>query len=346
MDSFWRIIAHPMQPIAPATTTTTAFIGALRDDRPVYEAQRIIAPIRGETPLARALSQFFLQGAREAWIVRVPAEDPDLPRALAAFPSANLVAMPDLFTLAGRAYLQSIAAIASDCAQRRAFFIVDPPADWKSVDDIVARIGDVAAIVRENGAIYWPPLVDGSTPMPPSGAVAAVYINSDESRGVWSAPAGIQTPLPAVTPAVALSDAENGIINPLGVNAIRRFPTYGTVVWGARTLANGYVNVRRLLLFIESSIVQSLQWTVFQPNDEQLWSEVTRVVEDFLADLWRSAAFVGAKPEEAFFVRCDSTTMTQDDIANGRLFVQIGVAPTHPPEFVIMRISAKAQASS
>lgn len=340
-------------PIAPATTTTTAFLGALPDGGALYVAEQLTSVPQGTTPLAVALSQFFLGGARNPWIVRLPEADPDFTKALAALdevPSLNLVAMPELATLAGDAHRRGVAAIASYCANRGAFFIVDPPSDWKDVDSVTAKIGDLA-FVRENGAIYWPQLLDGTpAPMAPSGAVAAVYVTTDESRGVWVAPAGVNAPLAAVSPAVTMSEAENGAINSVGVNAIRTFPAYGTLVWGARTLAGAdalgsqykYVSVRRLALFIEQSIAAGLQWTVFEPNAEPLWSSIALQVNEFMTGLWRAGAFQGITPDAAFFTRCDSTTMTPDDIENGQIYVMVGFAPVQPAEFIVLQIGARA----
>jgi len=279
--------------IQPAATTTTVFIGAVSDDSPLYEARAVTSPIAGDTLLARSLSQFFLGGAPSGWIVPVPSANVDLPRALAAIDpvAVNLLAMPDLAAMATSDHLAALAPIASYCARRGAFFIIDPPSDWTSVDAVQNHIGPVASAVRENGAIYWPSLLSGTSKVPASGGVAAVYISTDVSRGVWVAPAGVLAPLADATPAILLNDAQNGLINPLGVNAIRSFPVYGTVVWGARTLdgADGlgsqwkYVPVRRLALFIEASIKAGLQWTVFQPNTEALWANIRATVTSFMS---------------------------------------------------------------
>ena len=293
-----------MHPILPATTTTTAVIDA--------EA----------TSLTQALA------------------------ALDDVPSLNLVAMPALATMSGDGYEQAIAAISTYCAQRRAFFIVDPPAAWTSVDAVVKGVDGVASIVKENGATYWPLLTSGSA----SAAIASVYAATDNARGVWKAPAGITAVLPDAHPAYKLTHAENGILNPLGVNCIRTFPVYGTVVWGARTLAGAdvlqsdwkYVNARRLALFIESSIIDGLQWTAAEPNAEPLWSEIRLSVTAFLRDLWTAGAVPGITPAQAFFVECDATTTTQSDIDNGRLNVVVGFAPTTPAEFVILQIAVSA----
>lgn len=341
-----------MTTIAPATTTTTAFIGASADG-PFYEAQSISAALPGNSSLDQAVSQFFLGGAKSAWIVRVPVENAVLSNALAALdavPSLNLIAMPDLATLGGDAYKSALTEIAPYCAMRRAFFIVDPPVDWTDVDAVTNGVSGVASLVGENGAIYWPLLLAENTKTPISGGVAAVYVTSDESRGVWKAPAGTSATLPGVTPAYLATNAENGVLNPLGVNVIRDFPVYETVVWGARTLAGAdqlssdwkYVSVRRLTLFIESSINAGLKWTVFEPNDARLWSVITQLVVEFLSQLWSAGAFAGGKQSESFFVQCDSTTTSNEDIQNGMVNVIVGFAPVMPAEFVVLQIVAMA----
>ena len=270
----------------------------------------------------------------------------DLAKALAALdavPSLSLVSMPALATLCGETYNGAIAVIASYCASRRAFFIIDPPSDWTSVDAVVRGAGAVASIVQENGAIYWPPLTSGAA----SGAVTGVYVATDTTRGVWKAPAGIEAALPGAEPAYLLTNADNAILNPLGVNCIRSFPVYGTVVWGARTLSGTsdwrYVSVRRLALFLESSIIGSLTWTATERNAEPLWSEIRESVGSFLFDHWRLGAFAGATPAQAFFVQCDSTTTTQDDIDAGRLNVDVGFAAVRPAEFILLRIGLWAR---
>jgi len=341
-----------MPPITPATTTTTAFIGA-SPDGPFYEAQSIAAALPGDFPLAQGVSQFFLGGAQSAWIVRVPVENAVLSSAFTALDavlSLNLITMPDLSTLEGDTYQSALAEIAAYCAKRRAFFIVDPPVDWTDVDSVTNGVSGVASIVAENGAIYWPLLVAGTTKTPISGGVAAVYVTTDESRGVWKAPAGTTATIPGVMPAYPVTDAENGVLNPLGVNVIRNFPVYGTVVWGARTLAGAdalssewkYVNVRRLSLFIESSINAGLKWTIFEPNTEALWASITQSVVEFLSQLWSAGAFAGGKPSESFFVQCDSSTTSINDIENGLVNAVVGFAPSFPAEFIVLQIIAMA----
>ncbi len=191
--------------------------------------------------------------------------------------------------------------------------------------------------------------------LPPSGAVAGLVAQVDRTRGVWKAPAG-EALRGVARPAVAVDDAFQEALNVdpasgKSVNAIRSFTGRGTLVWGARTLAGNdsewrYVNVRRLALFLEQSLDAGTQWAVFEPNDANTWGRLKAAVENFLLGLWRQGALQGAKPEQAFFVAVGlGQTMTQDDIDNGRLIVQVGFAPLRPAEFVILRITHKLRTS-
>lgn len=196
-------------------------------------------------------------------------------------------------------------------------------------------------------AVYYPwievsnPLTGGRMLMPPGAHVAGIYARSDVERGVHKAPAN-EVVRGALDLEFQITKGEQDILNPRGINVIRAFPGRGIRVWGARTVSTDpewkYVNVRRLFLFLEESIDEGTQWVVFEPNNEQLWARVKQTVTQFLTTVWRTGALMGTTPEEAFFVKVDRTTMTQDDIDNGRLIVEIGVAPTKPAEFVIFRI--------
>jgi phage tail sheath protein FI len=197
-------------------------------------------------------------------------------------------------------------------------------------------------------AAYYYPWVVVSDPrtgarveVPPSGAVCGIYARTDNTRGVWKAPAN-----EPVNGALDLRyDVDTGAqenLNPKGVNAIRRFPGRGIRVWGARTLSSDpmwkYVNVRRLFIFLEASIYYATQWVVFEPNDPRLWARVKQTITLFLRSQWREGALFGDKEEEAFHVSVGRDTMTEDDILNGRLIVEIGIAPVRPAEFVIFRL--------
>jgi phage tail sheath protein FI len=195
------------------------------------------------------------------------------------------------------------------------------------------------------GAYYtpWPSITvgDRQVDLPPSGYITGVYARTDNDRGVWKAPAN-EVVLGITGLHVYITTGEQDLLNPRGVNAIRRFEGRGIRVWGARTLSSNpelrYVNVRRFLIFLEASIDRGTQWVVFEPNTPDTWSRVVDSVSAFLHTQWRSGALFGRKPEDAFYVRCDETTMTVDDIQNGRLICEIGVAIVRPAEFVIFRI--------
>jgi uncharacterized protein len=201
-------------------------------------------------------------------------------------------------------------------------------------------------------AYYYPwievydPVSRGPVRIPPSGHVAGIIARTDIERGVFKAPAN-EVVRGATNLEFPITKAMQDMLNPRGVNCIRDFRSDGRGIrlWGARTMSSDplwkYINVRRLFLFIEESIEEGTQWVVFEPNDEPLWAQVRRTVENFLIGVWRSGGLMGRTVEEAFFVKCDRTTMTQDDIDNGRLVCYIGVAPVKPAEFVIFRISQK-----
>jgi phage tail sheath protein FI len=204
-------------------------------------------------------------------------------------------------------------------------------------------------------AFYYPwiSISDPSTGarklVPPGGHVLGLYARTDAEVGVFKSPAN-DTLRGALDLEFAITDGQQDVLNPKGANAIRNFPGRGIVVWGARTMtANSlwkYISVRRLFIFLERSIYEGTQWVVFEPNDQRLWARVTDSIRLFLRTQWRAGALFGAREQDAFFVTCDQTTMTQDDILNGRLICEIGIAPVRPAEFVIFRIfqnTAEAQ---
>jgi phage tail sheath protein FI len=171
--------------------------------------------------------------------------------------------------------------------------------------------------------------------------MAGIYARSDIERGVHKAPAN-ETVRGVLGFTRNVGKGEQDVLNPEGINCLRFFEGRGYRVWGARTISSDpewvYVNVRRLFIFLEHSIDRSTQWAVFEPNNEELWLKIRLTIESFLYDVWRTGALLGSKPEDAYFVRCDRSTMSQGDLDNGRLICLIGVAPTKPAEFVIFRI--------
>jgi phage tail sheath protein FI len=241
-------------------------------------------------------------------------------------------------------------AASAFCDRERAFLIVDPPDDWTNVDKVAAGIPDLRiGVVKDHAAVYWPKVKVASVTLPidPCGTVAGVMARTDTRRGVWKAPAGLEATLLGTRGLDQLiSDPDNGVTNPVAVNTLRTFAG-GSVVWGARTMAGfdnsgeddyRYVPVRRLALFLEESLYRGLQFAVFEPNDEPLWSSIRLAAGAFMQNLYRQGAFQGSKASEAYDVRCDSTTTTQNDINLGRVNVTVAFAPLRPAEFVVLTV--------
>ena len=240
------------------------------------------------------------------------------------------------------------AALIGFCENRKSCFaILDVPMELQKTND-VATFRDMYDSTY--AAMYhpWLQMYDAGAKraafFPPSGAMAGIYARSDNERGVHKAPAN-EVVRGCTGLSCTYNTGEQDILNPIGVNLIRAFTGRGIRVWGARTISsNGlwkYLNVRRLFIYVEESIKANTNWVVFEPNSEVLWDRVKRTISTFLATCWRDGALAGTSPDQAYFVECGPTTMTQDDIDNGRLICQIGIAPVKPAEFVIFRITQK-----
>ncbi|MEZ4450417.1 MAG: phage tail sheath subtilisin-like domain-containing protein [Nannocystaceae bacterium] len=255
----------------------------------------------------------------------------------------------------------TIGAVAAFCEARRAFYLIDAPASWSSVAAAKAGV-DALGTASRNAAVFFPSLVQGDplregqlVEVAPTGAVAGVFARTDAQRGVWKAPAGQDATLVGVARlTVPLTDAENGALNPLGINCLRTMPAAGPLVWGARTRQGSdrlasewkYVPVRRLTLFIEESLYRGTQWVIFEPNDEPLWGQIRLGVGAFLQGLFRQGAFQGRSPREAYFVKCDRETTTPDDVNRGVVNLHVGFAPLRPAEFVVLRIQQLAESNA
>jgi phage tail sheath protein FI len=244
------------------------------------------------------------------------------------------------------------------CAEQRAFLIVDVPGAL-GVDGAKTWATGVGltGVNARNGAAYYPrlrapdPLRGGTIQdYVPCGAVAGLMARTDATRGVWKAPAGIDSAVTAVNGlSRTLTDGENGVLNPVAVNCLRTFRGFGTVIWGARTLRGAdllgdeykYVPVRRLALSLEETLYRNTQWVVFEPNDEPLWAQIRTSIGAFMQDLFRQGAFQGTTPRDAFFVRCDAETTTQYDIDRGIVNILVGFAPLKPAEFVVISLQQK-----
>ncbi|MGI9105384.1 MAG: phage tail sheath family protein [Pyrinomonadaceae bacterium] len=235
-------------------------------------------------------------------------------------------------------------ALVAHAARMRYRIAVLDSGDQQTISDVRALR---ARIDSRYAALYYPwvrvldPITGTDINLPPSGFVAGIYARNDANRGVFKAPAN-ETVRLASGFERKLTRAEQEILNPEGINCFRFFEGSGFRLWGARTTSSDpewkYVNVRRYFAYLERSIAQGTQWAVFEPNSAPLWDDVRRVVGDFLYSEWKRGGLPGAKAEQAFFVRCDRSTMTQADLDNGRLVCNIGVAPLRPAEFVIIRI--------
>lgn len=362
--------ARPPPPIEPIETATAAFVGVTargpfkpRRVRSLVEFERAFGPVQplAHSFLGRAVQAFFANGGTSAWIARVAATrgrftasaflgtGARVPRGLAAVEAIDgmlQLAVPDLshprMAAEDRPVLRA-AMVAQATAQRTRFVLLDSPQGDRRLgtDDAALK-----AIDSRYAAIYGPWIkvaaADGATGLlPPSGHVAGIIARVDGTRGVHKGPAG-ESIADALGLEFELSSVEQDALNPNGFNALRRFVGRGLQVWGARTRSADpewrYVPVRRLAMSVELALTRGLDWVVFEPNDEPLWVRVQGVVQDFLTTLWLQGALLGQRPEEAFFVRCDRSTMTQADIDRGRLVCEIGIAPLMPAEFVIIRI--------
>jgi phage tail sheath protein FI len=247
------------------------------------------------------------------------------------------------------------------CFDHRAMLIVDPKQEWsanKATAAAKARDGvddlGLSGPAARNAALFFPRVLESDPQREgqidtfvPCGLVAGVMARTDAQRGVWKAPAGLDAAINGIQGLeVNLNDAENGMLNPLGINCLRSFPVYGRVVWGARTRRGAdqlgdeykYIPVRRTALYIEESLYRGLKWVVFEPNDEPLWIQIRLNVGAFLHNLFRQGAFQGKTPREAYFVKCDKETTTQNDINLGIVNVVVGFAPLKPAEFVIIKL--------
>ncbi len=270
----------------------------------------------------------------------------------------NIVAIPDIHddraaALSALSYCET----RGDC-----FFLVDPPIALTPLlaKDYRQGTGTYAgnAFNTSYGAMYYPwviisdPLTKKSKAVPPSGVVAGSYSKTDSQRGVHKAPAGTTDGyLNSVVGVQSLiTRGEQDVLNPLGINVIRSFPQAGIVIWGARTLSSvaelRYVNVRRLLMFIEESLDEGTQFVVFEPNDPTLWGKVRRTINAFLTRVWRDGALFGTTPDQAFFVKVDEENNPPEVRDAGQLIIEVGVAPVKPAEFVVLRISQQTQAGA
>jgi Bacteriophage tail sheath protein len=338
----------------PSDTSPPAHSGALADDDVwTASAKSTAAKTTATSDVAvdsAPLDVAAYQGSQSSKTGLYQLEKTDLFNLLCIVPDARGGDVPDAV------YQEAL----SYCVNRRAMLIVDPKNSWTSVSAVQSGVpgmnltGDMA----RNAAIFFPRIKQVDSQLGgqietfvPCGTIAGVMARTDSQRGVWKAPAGIDASLAGVSGLqVEMTDAENGLLNPLGINCLRTFPAYGRVVWGARTLRGAdaaadeykYVPVRRLALFIEESLYRGTQWVVFEPNDEPLWAQIRLNLGAFMNNLFRQGAFQGTIPRDAYFVKCDKETTTQNDINLGIVNIIVGFAPLKPAEFVVIKLQQMA----
>lgn len=325
--------------IEAADTGVAGFVGTLPDGPAVSERMLAMADFGrayGDAPgvLAAAARAFFDNGGRQLYVAAAASPDAaGVAATLDALPPVDVVAAPGL---AGKGVAAALMAHAGHPDHHR-FALIDPPPGLDLAGIQAFRSG----LNTSHAALYWPWIVTADGIVPPSPAIAGTYARVDTQRGVWKAPAN-ETVYGATGFERAVVKSDQEILSPLGINVLRSFAGRGNRVWGGRTLASDpewkYISIRRQIDWLDRSIAAGLSWTVFEPNGEPLWAAVRQVVGNLLLAHWRAGALHGARPEQAIFVRCDRTTMTQGDLDNGRLIVEIGIAPVRPAEFIVMRV--------
>jgi phage tail sheath protein FI len=334
-------------------------LGATRGTEETGLAQIVVQPQASGEAAAPPTYTFDLTGGHDGQ----PGTEKDYQSVFTQFVKIrdiNIICLPGLtWDEGGKGVIQDAIAHAEDTRSR--MVIVDPP-DGKMLET-GTDVENLGLSPSTYAALYYPwisvsnpdynaesnPTVPTTVNIPPSGFAAGVWSKIDARRGVWKAPAGTETGLLGVADLVFIAeDAEQDELNPQGVDCIRRFPGYGQVVWGSRTLATNtdpewrYIPVRRTAMFIEGSIYNGIQWAVFEPNDDQLWSALRASIGSFMDGLFRQGAFQGTTASDAYFVNCGlGSTMTQGDIDAGQVIVLVGFAPLKPAEFVIVRIQQK-----
>jgi phage tail sheath protein FI len=291
----------------------------------------------------------------------------------------NIMVIPDLVTLTTDQQVGIFPQIHSFCEQRQAFFILDPPGPASAsaagapsvdsigssptaIDPLMTWADEFLTQTNVAAATYYPwiqisdPVTNLPRFVPPSGSVAGVYATTDTNRGVWKAPAGTEATLQGVSALadLTISDEQNGDLNVVGINCLRTFPLYGSIVWGARTLAGStlggnaftYISSRRLADYIEQSLQQSLKWAVFEPNGPALWSSIQLEVTSFMAGLFGAGAFAGASAAAAYSVACDASTTSPTDMLLGKVNVNVAFAPVDPAEFVMLNVQIDAASAA
>jgi phage tail sheath protein FI len=349
--------------IPGVSTSIAVFIGATSDG-PMLEPVRctnytefvrvfLADTLAGQLP--NYVKLFFLNGGTDCYVTRI-ASDSDYDKAYNIIDKEvdlfNLMVLPD----ASLATVDVYGPASVFCQKRRAFLLMDPPSGWTSAQAASTGVAALRiGLVKDFSAVFFPNLTifDGGVKknIGPTGAIAGVCARTDSTRGIWKAPAGTDADLRGVIGLdQRFSDSENGILNPHAINTIRIFPN-GIVNWGARTNDGDdggppgeykYIPIRRLALYMEESLYRGLKWVVFEPNDEPLYAQIRLNVGSFMHNLFRQGAFQGTTPKDAYFVKCDKETTTENDRNLGIVNIWVGFAPLKPAEFVILYLQQMA----
>ena len=360
------------KPIAGVGSSTAIFIGKTSNGSigaPVLitkldDYQQQFGYSESDTPVSNdmenAVTAFFFNGGSKAYIAHVDdnalisTEYAPVLKHMLKIRDINMVCLPGQVFPADGTGNTIIGAAISHCETMKNRMVI---ADLEQAQELENE-GEVTTMSLPTSsycAVYYPhikasnPYGAGTVLVGASAFAAGMWAKIDSKRGVWKAPAGVETSLLGVAGLEHIvENAEQDFLNPNGINAVRSLPGYGTVIWGSRTLATNadpewrYVPVRRTAMFIEESLSNGIQWSVFEGNNHVLWSALRTNIEAFMNSLFRSGAFQGESTGDAYFVRCGlGDTMTQADIDNGQVIIQVGFAPLKPAEFVILRLQQK-----
>ena len=379
-DVYIEEVSGGTRPIQAVGTSTAGLVGNAPNPRahvnePVainnwsHFVREFVADDSSSTHLSHAVFGFFQNGGSRCYVVNVGAGNGIAGGSGKPAGLDLLGQIDEIAIVAAPGYTDAVSyeAVISHCEKMRdRVGILDAPANVPNINQLtkvgVAKSGKEGEKSNASGglrprqsdggyaAVYFPwlimrdPLGDNAlVNVPPSGHMAGIWARTDATRGVHKAPAN-EPIRGALNLTYSLTRAEQGELNPNGVNCIRFFANEGIRVWGARTIANGssewrYLNVRRLFNMVEESIANSTRWIVFEPNDRPLWKAIRRDIGAFLTRLWRDGALMGNTPEEAFFVKCDDETNTSENIDAGVVTALIGISPVKPAEFIVFRIS-------
>ncbi|MEA3028979.1 MAG: uncharacterized protein QOG13_304 [Sphingomonadales bacterium] len=366
-------VSRPEFQSARVSLIDDTIVVAPGSDFPAYDFEFAVGPMAGTDDLSAgsrpnvAAYQLGIGPLRRAQSTVVPGFDGTQPSATdiagSRLAKTGLYALEDvdlfnILVLPNQWDVSLQAEAIAYAEKRRAFALLDLKGDIDTLPEATAWLAANGGLRHKNAAAYFPrvqfadPLQNNRVrSFANSGAIAGLYARTDAERGVWKAPAGTDAGLRGVRGLdYVLTDGENGVINPLGLNAIRSSPAFGPIAWGARTLVGSdmlasewkYIPVRRLALFLEESLYRGTQWVVFEPNDEPLWAQIRLNVGAFMHTLFRQGAFQGITPKDAYLVQCDSTTTTHDDINLGIVNIIVGFAPLKPAEFVIIKLQQLA----